>query len=130
MTAFACTAASLAAFATPRRLSSFISSVSRVFRRKEQFTPSGEISISDSTMQTTYHAFYWTCAGNRLPQTLHQIITNADLKPGRLIIVGDVHGCIDELNQLLAKVSFQSEEDNLVFAGDLVNKGPGSIEVT
>ena len=44
--------------------------------------------------------------------------------------MGDVHGCIDELNQLLAKVSFQSEEDNLVFAGDLVNKGPGSIEVT
>lgn len=60
---------------------------------------------------------------------MHQFIKDNDLKPGRLIIVGDVHGCIDELLQLLAKVSFQAEEDNLVFSGDLVNKGPGSIEV-
>ena len=64
-----------------------------------------------------------------MPKTVHQVVSASQLKPGRLIVVGDVHGCIDELNQLLIKVSFKAEEDNLVFAGDLVNKGPASIEV-
>lgn len=42
----------------------------------------------------------------------------------RYIIVGDIHGCLDELQQMLAELSFRPEEDVLVSAGDLVDRGP------
>jgi hypothetical protein len=42
---------------------------------------------------------------------------------GRTIIVGDVHGCRAELEALLAKVAFASD-DRLVMVGDLVVRGP------
>ena len=41
------------------------------------------------------------------------------------IVVGDVHGCLDELRHLLATCGFQ-RGDRLVLAGDLVAKGPDS----
>ncbi|KAL1971020.1 hypothetical protein VTN77DRAFT_2854 [Rasamsonia byssochlamydoides] len=48
----------------------------------------------------------------------------------RLVIVGDVHGCKDELDKLLKKVSFDtSAGDHLIFTGDMINKGPHSSEV-
>jgi len=43
----------------------------------------------------------------------------------RTVIVGDVHGCREELEQLLAAVSLD-KTDNLVFVGDLVARGPDS----
>lgn len=68
-------------------------------------------------------------AGNAVPRLVHRTVSAAELKPGRLVIVGDVHGCVIELRALLSKVAFKEGEDNLVFAGDLVNKGPASVEV-
>lgn len=47
---------------------------------------------------------------------------------GRTLVIGDVHGCIDELVELL-KVSGWTKHDRLVLAGDLVAKGPGSSAV-
>ncbi len=43
----------------------------------------------------------------------------------RTLIVGDVHGCRAELEELLEKADYQTS-DRLVLAGDLVNKGPDS----
>lgn len=47
----------------------------------------------------------------------------------RTIVVGDVHGCLDELQLLLKSCNFDSVHDRLIFVGDLVNKGPKSFEV-
>ena len=47
---------------------------------------------------------------------------------GRVIAIGDVHGCIKELRELLVKVQFESG-DTLIFLGDLVDRGPGSEDV-
>ena len=46
----------------------------------------------------------------------------------RTIVVGDIHGCYDELVDLLDKVSFGSE-DRLISVGDLITKGPKNEEV-
>src|ERR1043166_2232185 len=47
---------------------------------------------------------------------------------GRTIVVGDIHGCYDELMALLEKAEF-SQEDRLVAVGDLITKGPKNREV-
>lgn len=45
---------------------------------------------------------------------------------GEYYIVGDVHGCVEELRQLLENVT---EDDCVIFCGDLVDRGPDSIGV-
>ncbi|KAL5334370.1 Metallo-dependent phosphatase-like protein [Aspergillus crustosus] len=47
----------------------------------------------------------------------------------RLIVIGDVHGCKVELENLLEKVSFDTARDHIIFTGDLIEKGPDSLGV-
>jgi serine/threonine protein phosphatase 1 len=46
----------------------------------------------------------------------------------RTIVIGDIHGCYDELEDMLAEVRFGGE-DRLISVGDLITKGPKNREV-
>jgi bis(5'-nucleosyl)-tetraphosphatase (symmetrical) len=42
-------------------------------------------------------------------------------------LVGDLQGCCDALDRLLAKIGFSPSRDRLTVLGDLVNRGPQSL---
>ena len=43
-------------------------------------------------------------------------------------VMSDIHGCFDELQAILAKTGF-SESDELILAGDLIERGPKNYEM-
>ena len=42
--------------------------------------------------------------------------------------VGDIQGCLDPLLQLLERLNFDPSRDQLISVGDLINRGPKSLE--
>ena len=46
----------------------------------------------------------------------------------RTIFIGDVHGCIDELDLLIEKLKV-TPSDRVILLGDLINRGPDSLSV-
>jgi serine/threonine protein phosphatase 1 len=47
---------------------------------------------------------------------------------GRLLAIGDIHGCLQQLEELLARVA-PTFQDQMVFLGDYVDRGPASAGV-
>ncbi|HJD60359.1 MAG TPA: metallophosphoesterase [Rickettsia endosymbiont of Omalisus fontisbellaquei] len=65
---------------------------------------------------------------------------NKEHEKGLFDIIGDVHGCFDELKNLLDKLGYRIKKGNkyiithpqgrrIIFVGDLVDRGPNSPEV-
>jgi len=69
--------------------------------------------------------------GVLLPREHHKVLTEDDIGGRRLIIIGDVHGCCDELIELLDQenVSVSDNDTCVIFVGDLINKGPKNAQV-
>eukprot|EP00322_Chrysochromulina_rotalis_P002351 CAMPEP_0115828262 /NCGR_PEP_ID=MMETSP0287-20121206/480_1 /TAXON_ID=412157 /ORGANISM="Chrysochromulina rotalis, Strain UIO044" /LENGTH=295 /DNA_ID=CAMNT_0003281467 /DNA_START=25 /DNA_END=912 /DNA_ORIENTATION=- len=62
-----------------------------------------------------------------MPSLIHASLPMDSTRP-RTILVGDLHGCLDELEALLRECAHDPCTDRVVLTGDLVNKGPKSAE--
>lgn len=47
----------------------------------------------------------------------------------RVVVITDIHGCYDEMRQLLDKLSFDKGHDRLINLGDTIDRGPKIYEV-
>lgn len=95
------------------------------------------LSVDSSTRKATFGVSVVGSAGPLMPsdgqpQQPHVVLTvgsSAGQLKQRALVVGDVHGCLDELKQLLRQINYDASTTSLIFVGDLVNKGPYSLEV-
>jgi len=44
----------------------------------------------------------------------------------RILIIGDIHGCLDMLNRLMDRIQWRPDRDRLIFVGDYVDRGTDS----
>jgi hypothetical protein len=45
----------------------------------------------------------------------------------RILVIGDIHGCLEEFRALLDKLSFTCGTDRLILLGDLMDRGPDPV---
>jgi predicted phosphodiesterase len=64
--------------------------------------------------------------GTALPRIIHKTIPLDRIRK-RLVIIGDLHGCLDELKALLAKVNYSPDTTTVILVGDLTVKGPLNV---
>jgi hypothetical protein len=83
-------------------------------------------SNSNSKSESESDAYTTAATFPRLQQR-HVVLSGAQVKQ-RVVIVGDVHGCQEELVRLLEKCKVDANT-TVIIVGDLVNKGPYSAEV-
>jgi len=64
------------------------------------------------------------------PFIRHRTLFESEIQGKDVLIIGDVHGCLDEMLSLL-EIAKQRTNKNLVtiLVGDMVNKGPKNIEM-
>ena len=45
---------------------------------------------------------------------------------GKIFAIGDIHGCLSRLEDLMLQIDIDGKEDTLVFIGDYIDRGPDS----
>ncbi len=45
---------------------------------------------------------------------------------GRIFAIGDIHGCISKLENIIDRIDLDAQNDTLVFIGDYIDRGPDS----
>ena len=45
----------------------------------------------------------------------------------RVICVGDIHGCLEEFDELLRTLQYNKEREQLILLGDLMDRGPDPV---
>lgn len=53
----------------------------------------------------------------------------SEIKNKRFIIIGDIHGCFDQLIELLQKCKYDKEKDIIIATGDLIDRANKPVEV-
>lgn len=76
----------------------------------------------DKTKRTNIHNI-------PLPPVCHKILSTEDIGDRPVFVIGDVHGCLEELSELMEVVLKQEPSVIFIFVGDLVNRGPDSVGV-
>ena len=67
--------------------------------------------------------------GVPMPTCMHEVITEDDIDGRDIVIIGDVHGCRQELVDLIGLIDQEyGSEIMYIFVGDLINKGPKNAE--
>lgn len=51
------------------------------------------------------------------------------MKEKLTVFIGDIHGCLEELDELLKTLSYNKDNMRLVLVGDLIDRGPDSVGV-
>lgn len=46
---------------------------------------------------------------------------------GRLLAISDIHGCLEEFNELIDEIKL-TKKDNLVILGDVIDRGPHNVD--
>jgi hypothetical protein len=99
---------------------------SKMYHKDDIFLGGGNDGVFwDYSEQNLEGAPYKGKLGLRL---VDATIQRAKERHPRVIAIGDVHGCIDELQDLLRECDYRPG-DLVVFLGDLVSKGPDSLSV-
>jgi len=47
----------------------------------------------------------------------------------KIFVVGDIHGCLEKLVTLMDKLPIDYNQDQLIFIGDYIDRGPSSFDV-
>lgn len=47
----------------------------------------------------------------------------------RVFVIGDIHGCAQEFQELVKAINYNPDQDQIILAGDLVYRGPDNVGV-
>jgi hypothetical protein len=97
-----------------------------IYAKDDIYLGGGNGGVFADYSETSIGSSPWQ--GGLGPILVDATVQRALQRQPRVIAIGDVHGCLDELQALLRRCDYRPG-DLIVFLGDLVSKGPDSLSV-